>query len=1272
MEWNKRHPNQVGAPGAASVAIGGDNSGQIITNPNFDAAATPLVVAIKDVRKVFSDVGVSDFTGRDWLINRIDGFISNQRCGFLWIEGEAGVGKTALAARLVHNRGYISHFARHSHGDSIRVGLQNLAAQLISRYSLTDFAPGGMIPSWITDSAGFEALLGRAAEAAHADGDALVIIIDGADEAETSHDGMPWGLPSLLPEGVYIVGTYRTGYVPPFPSSPSESARLDKADDRNLSDLRTYVSRALREKPLATALSKAPMSDDELIELLTYKTGGVWVYLRYILAEIRTGQRLPAELTDLPTDLSGYYGEQVRRWRMEHDWNEVGSRLLSTLVAAGEPLTFDTLVRLADLDEAPRTRHWCDILIRPFLTVDTARTFQVYHASAREYFGGSLPPGVEADHFHATALDLKKNALSAHLRIANYYLRQFGTLFGSLPALGADPALAQNDSGYPLRNLVSHLLSAEQASLVHDLLTCRHPPKGINSSNVWFTAHEQAGTLDAYLVDVERARNDAERQVDLAVDKKQSAGNVLVKELRCLLLGAATLSFTDSVGRELLTELIDKGVWTSDQGIAHARRLTDSEERYKALLALYPYASPAQRDSLIEESLTAVKAAGLSLGVSMEEGVYVTTPAHILPFLSEQRRAEVVDEILGRTPEPCVEELILTLPHIAAEARTKYTETALRIIRADSQPGFTEELETYRLIHLSVCITDPHVHSELISRAINTACDAAQRDRGRSLRLVIPHAPGDQRDSLVQKAIEAARGGWNYTQAGDLAELLPLIPVDQQQHIAREALDATDSAASPDSRIRSLSLLLPYFPEKEREGLIEEIKSNVAVADHHTIARLSPFLSSDALKECLSASRRAAWGGRIASLSGLLDYLPAEKRETYALRVMAEVDASTARVRCVVGAELLRHLSDAQRKAMTWRLLEMVRQLSRPLDRAHALSGLVENGHPDYLDEVSQEVYKCWLQDWTIARGGLFVGAAKKLSQAVLEEMVQKISPNLSSSLFLVELFPALSPPLATKAFASLCEGSDPQVLGENICRVAQSLPSHLVNDALNRARKISDAEIRAQALAALVPQIADEQRLSVAKEAVETARECWYGEVLAEYFVDDEPRTIEHLCEGIAKSWRRTPRERERLFSASFLLPYLPENRQTEFAMRAMSEIRSLSPLSKREFLYNVVPYLPISMKGEMVEACQGDGGKYYARVSEVVIPVLSRAHEGWGLESEDMLDIIRRTFPGNSLTESLKVVISCFPLFAQLVGSKDLEGLVEMVVDIVMCWPE
>ena len=370
------------ASGAASVSIAGDSHAPVTTThigtQMLGMSLMPLATAAKDPRPVFIAADVDAFTGRAWLSDEVDRFIARHPCGYVFVEAEAGLGKTAFAAWLVKTRGYLSHFSRYSGGGSVPVALANLSAQLILRFDLDDQAPGGMLPEWAQTAGGFESLLAAAADRAHDRGRPVVLVVDGLDEADAAAEGLPLGLPSLLPDGVYVVATYRIGRTPGRPDAPFTTVRIAKEDQRNQRDICAYLARTVHEDVLAASLAETGVDVAEFTDLLAKRCSGVWVYLRYVLNELRFGLRRPDEISDLPFDLRHYYADQIRRWRRDPSWHTGLLPLLATLGVAGEALSAVSLARLAgDIDPATIQR-WCDLTIRPMLT--TTRTFTTPHS----------------------------------------------------------------------------------------------------------------------------------------------------------------------------------------------------------------------------------------------------------------------------------------------------------------------------------------------------------------------------------------------------------------------------------------------------------------------------------------------------------------------------------------------------------------------------------------------------------------------------------------------------------------------------------------------------------------------------------------------------------------------------------------------------------------------------------------------------------------------------------------------------------------------------
>jgi len=359
--------------------------------------------------RLHEELDLAHFHGRTALIKRIKTAIAELDHGYVVIRGEAGVGKSALAAHLVWTHPCVHHFTCLEPRARIPVeARRNLAAQLILSWGLADqFAPTGVgSPDWLLKII-HAATAARKRDLQRQDAP-IVLVVDGLDEAEAdllgTGTGLPLGLPrpESLPSGVYVVATSRSSL---DITSRSHLVEIEITGDDNLADLHAYLTRLLTgpqaDSALVAALTRRQVDPDWFTQTLLQRCQGVWLYLRYILDEIRTGHRDPRDVASLPTRLRGYYLHQLHRWANEdHDqWQQVRLPLLATLAALRRPATADELVAITGLTHARgEVTTWLTSQLRPFLTTTHAPTgvgYAVRHHSLRDLF--TTLNGDEAD-----------------------------------------------------------------------------------------------------------------------------------------------------------------------------------------------------------------------------------------------------------------------------------------------------------------------------------------------------------------------------------------------------------------------------------------------------------------------------------------------------------------------------------------------------------------------------------------------------------------------------------------------------------------------------------------------------------------------------------------------------------------------------------------------------------------------------------------------------------------------------------------------------------
>ena len=215
---------------------------------------------------------------------------------------------------------------------------------------------------------------------------------------------------------------------------------------------------------------------------------------------------------------------------MSSQWRSVHRPLLATLAAAGEPLSVSTLTTMAGLDDPHVVSVLCRRRFRPFLTAISGPEgseirYSIYHASLREFRCGRVDPS-EIGGDEGWPEDAAAAVTGAHSRMADVYLSRFGGLAAGMPELARDPVLGFLDSGYPLRFLVHHLDRAGRESDIHALLACTSPgPDGSvgTTMNVWFAAHDHAGTVADYANDLGRIRSVLRQRNDELFERRNSA-----------------------------------------------------------------------------------------------------------------------------------------------------------------------------------------------------------------------------------------------------------------------------------------------------------------------------------------------------------------------------------------------------------------------------------------------------------------------------------------------------------------------------------------------------------------------------------------------------------------------------------------------------------------------------------------------------------------------------------------------------------------------------
>jgi len=387
------------APSDRGVVVGGDVMKSIIVtgdhNQIFAGGYECLRDAFINPRSVFERVNLDQFVGREWLLAQVDAFLHDQDRGYFILEAQAGLGKTVFLAWLVQERYYIHHFI--GLAPRVEAGLKNLTAQLIRvwelrPYAVSDVLPGAAEQSYFLQNLLFEAA--RRRDVIKPD-EKIVLVVDALDEASAPEGQNRLGLPQVLPEGVFFIVSQRPGPVTlPQVEAPLHTFCLIADSDENQADMRRFLKQIATCSSVAKALRSSDCTPEQFTTTLLQKCGGVWIYLHYVVEDIKRRKRSSLDLDDLPDDLTRYYARYWASWRSksEEEWYETYLPILSTLAAAKDPVSSRELAAWAEVDIPDwLLRQLLRVRWRPFLAViggDREDYYQFYHTTLREFFEG--------------------------------------------------------------------------------------------------------------------------------------------------------------------------------------------------------------------------------------------------------------------------------------------------------------------------------------------------------------------------------------------------------------------------------------------------------------------------------------------------------------------------------------------------------------------------------------------------------------------------------------------------------------------------------------------------------------------------------------------------------------------------------------------------------------------------------------------------------------------------------------------------------------------
>lgn len=533
------------------------------------------------------------FGGREDVLANLDNWLTtDQSSPCLLLTAPAGRGKSALLAHWVVRLAGRRDVAVAYFPISGRFGTQQAQAilgALCGRLALLHGDASRQIASELTYSELrdlFTQLLRRRPA-----GRQLVLVVDGLDEAAgLDVDATLFPTP---PEYLRIVVSAREG-------AEGRSERdycyqlgwergrvrlehlspLDRIDD---------IASILQSAGLPTNTLPARQRSLVLRELL--KVGeGEPLLLRYLVEEIVARPEPLAGLHEYLKSLEpGFPGLMGRWWQQQKkSVEETALReyqsLIDVLAAGYGAMQRDDLLALLQdrLTGEQRLSRGLAALGRYVVEDSSQRGFVFSHSKLRDYFWDNLDKHAQEE------LDL---------RILRYGEKTVSELAQGTRKPDAVPR-------YVLHHLAAHQSRARQGVAQRMVLV----------SKAWHDAWAAAGSELGFLSDMTRVFDSVATVNQTAVAQGQSPPH-LMEELRCALVVGTVRSRAQKISSELLDALLDRGIWSPAQALAHLRQAElqqawghDVDRLIAALKVLAPRLSRSLLPEAVELCLPIVRA----------------------------------------------------------------------------------------------------------------------------------------------------------------------------------------------------------------------------------------------------------------------------------------------------------------------------------------------------------------------------------------------------------------------------------------------------------------------------------------------------------------------------------------------------------------------------------------------------------------------------------------------------------------------------------------
>src|ERR1019366_1800240 len=228
--------------------------------------------------------------------------------------------------------------------------VENITAQISIKYGLLPSSPPLAVSQY---GRYLDTVLKEAA--ARNPGTKIIVLVDALNEASDAQlpvEANRLFLPPALPNGVYVIATSRPAANYKLVVSPLRPIELKDDSRENRRDILEYISRfvARHRERMSVALSEWGITEEKFEEILAERSQGNFMYLKYVLIDIRDGRLTKETIGDvfwLPIGITEYYHWHWR-WAQGMDpsgFENATKPVVCTFATAKEPVSVEQVVR---------------------------------------------------------------------------------------------------------------------------------------------------------------------------------------------------------------------------------------------------------------------------------------------------------------------------------------------------------------------------------------------------------------------------------------------------------------------------------------------------------------------------------------------------------------------------------------------------------------------------------------------------------------------------------------------------------------------------------------------------------------------------------------------------------------------------------------------------------------------------------------------------------------------------------------------------------------